>query len=159
MKDFSAFLDMRRYKNCAHKIGSWKYLTIWRPVLPVFPRAQECLISALHLELLSGSCWKSTAAAAHDLILVEVDGKCQWQVPICSWHLHYSDTQSVSWIFLWEGTQIHRTLICDCINIELLVIMRVNVRGVIKKERGFSTCEESSQSSMSLFLQYKYSEV
>ena len=37
MKDFSAFLEMRRYKNWAHKIISWEYLTIWRPVLPVFP--------------------------------------------------------------------------------------------------------------------------
>ena len=35
MKDFSAFLHMRRYKNWAHKISSWKYLTVWRPVWPV----------------------------------------------------------------------------------------------------------------------------
>ena len=28
---------MRRYKNWAHKISSWEYLTIWRPVQPVFP--------------------------------------------------------------------------------------------------------------------------
>ena len=26
---------MRRYKNWSHKIGSWEYLTIWRPVLLV----------------------------------------------------------------------------------------------------------------------------
>ena len=32
-------------------------------------------------------CRKSAAAAAHDLILVEVDGKCQWKIPIHSWHL------------------------------------------------------------------------
>ena len=31
MKDFSAFLVVRRYKNWAHKISSWKYLTIRRP--------------------------------------------------------------------------------------------------------------------------------
>lgn len=36
-------------RNWAHKIFSWNYLSIWRPGLPVFPRA-ECLIS----ELLSG---------------------------------------------------------------------------------------------------------
>ena len=41
MKNFSAFLDMRSYKNWNHKIFSWKYLTIWRPILPVFPRAQN----------------------------------------------------------------------------------------------------------------------
>lgn len=29
-------------------------------------------------------CWKS---AAHNLILVEVDDKHPWEVPICSWHL------------------------------------------------------------------------
>ena len=27
MKDFSAFLDMQRYKNWAHKTNSWKYLS------------------------------------------------------------------------------------------------------------------------------------
>ena len=27
---------------------------------------------------------KVIGAVAHDLILVEVDGKCPWQVPICS---------------------------------------------------------------------------
>ena len=37
MKDFSAFLDLRRGKNWAHKIFSWKYLTIWRHIWPVFP--------------------------------------------------------------------------------------------------------------------------
>ena len=40
MKDFSAFLDMKRYKNWAHKIGSWKCLSgnlsFW-----FFPRAQS----------------------------------------------------------------------------------------------------------------------
>ena len=43
MKDFSAFLDMRRYKDWAYKMVSWKYLTIWRPVLPVssLPWAQS----------------------------------------------------------------------------------------------------------------------
>ena len=37
MKDFSTFLDMKRCKNWAHKISSWEYLTVWRPVLPIFP--------------------------------------------------------------------------------------------------------------------------
>lgn len=30
---------------------------------------------------------KSAAVAAHDLIFVEVDGKSQWQVSICSWQV------------------------------------------------------------------------
>ena len=33
MKDFSAFLDLRRYKNWPQKTSSWEYLTTWRPVL------------------------------------------------------------------------------------------------------------------------------
>ena len=40
MTDFTDCLDMGRYMNWAPKIGSWEYLTIWRPVLPVFPPAQ-----------------------------------------------------------------------------------------------------------------------
>ena len=79
MKEFSAFLD-RKYKNWAHKIGSWKYLIIWRPVVPVFPRA-ECLVSFLHLNSFQ-RVWKSAAAAAPYLILVQVDGKCQCVVDI-----------------------------------------------------------------------------
>lgn len=50
IKNFYAFLDMRRYKSWAHKIDSWKYLTIWRPVLPIFPRALNAssLLSTLN---------------------------------------------------------------------------------------------------------------
>ena len=73
MKDFSAFLGTTRYLG--HKIGSWKYITIWRLVLPVFPRAQSGLISALPSELLSGGVeyqW------LQHLILIKVDGKCQF---------------------------------------------------------------------------------
>ena len=68
---------MTRYKNWTHKIG-WEYLTIWRPVLPVFPWAPSAsfLLSMLNSE----------AAAAHGLILVEADGKHPWQVPSCRWH-------------------------------------------------------------------------
>ena len=64
-------------KNWTHKIG-WEYLTIWRPVLPVFPWAPSAsfLLSMLNSE----------AAAAHGLILVEADGKHPWQVPSCRWH-------------------------------------------------------------------------
>ena len=54
MKEFSAFLDMRRYKSWAHKIGSWKDLTIRRPVLPVFPRAQSTSFVLSHLNSFQG---------------------------------------------------------------------------------------------------------
>ena len=72
---------MRRYKNWVPKIGSWKHLSkdlfcqffpehrmphFWSPPWTRF-----------------GECWKLEDAAAHDLILVEADGKRPWQVPIC----------------------------------------------------------------------------
>ena len=73
MKERSVFLDMRICKNWAHKISSWKYLTLlWRPVLPVFPLSTECFIAALYPETPFRGFWKSAAVAAHDLILVEV---------------------------------------------------------------------------------------
>lgn len=60
---FIAFLGIRRYKNRAHKIGSWKY---WLSKDLFWPsQSTECLISA--------------AAAACDSVL-EDRGKCQWQV-------------------------------------------------------------------------------
>ena len=46
------FLDMRRYKNLAHKIGSWKYLS--EDLSCQFFLNIEYFISALHLELLTG---------------------------------------------------------------------------------------------------------
>ena len=89
MKDVSAFLDMRRYKNWAHKISSWEYLTIQRPVLPVFPwpLSASFLLSTLNA---SRRCWRSAAAAAHDSILLERDGKQSWQGPICGWQSMHS---------------------------------------------------------------------
>ena len=47
-----------------------------------FSQSTGCLIFSLHCELLSGVV---STAAAHDLIFAETDGKCQWQVPVCSW--------------------------------------------------------------------------
>ena len=41
-----------------------------------FSQSIACLISALHPELLSGGCWRSATAAAHDLSFAEVDDKC-----------------------------------------------------------------------------------
>ena len=75
MKDFSAFLDIRRYKNEAHKIISWKCWILWRPVLPVFPEHTVPHFCSSPRSPFRG-CLKSANAAAHDLILVEIDGKC-----------------------------------------------------------------------------------
>ena len=59
MKEFSAFLDMRRYKNWAHKISSLEYLNYLKTCLASFSLSMACLISAvlrlLLFEVLSGS--------------------------------------------------------------------------------------------------------
>ena len=92
MQGLTAFLDMRRYKNWSDKISSWKYLTVWRPVLSVFPRAQSASFLLSSLTYYQGG-WKSAAAALPDLIFVGVHGECPWQVPICSW-------QHQSWFYV-----------------------------------------------------------
>ena len=52
MKDFSAFLDMRRCTNWAHKIDP---LNIYLKTCSAsFSPSTECLIPVLYLELLSG---------------------------------------------------------------------------------------------------------
>ena len=74
MMDFSAFLDMRRYKNWAHKISSWD---IYLKTCPTsFPWAQSASFLVPTLNSFR-ECWKSAVAAASDLILIEVDDKCQ----------------------------------------------------------------------------------
>ena len=74
MQNVRAFLDRRQYKKWAHKISSWEYLTSWRPVLPVVPRAQmPCFCFPLCPPF--RGCCRSAAPRAHDLILAEVDGK------------------------------------------------------------------------------------
>ena len=60
-----------------HKIFSWKYLTMWRPVLPDFPRTQIASFLISTLNSFQGKLMISSAVA-HTLILVEVDGKCQF---------------------------------------------------------------------------------
>ena len=47
----SAFLDMKRGKDWAHKISSWKYLS--KDLSRQFSWSTKCLIPALHTELLS----------------------------------------------------------------------------------------------------------
>ena len=59
--------------NRAHKIFSWKYLTIWRPVLAVFPEHRAPCSCSPPWTPFRG-CGRSAAAAAHNLILAE--GAC-----------------------------------------------------------------------------------
>ena len=80
MKAFSAFLDTRRWKNWAHKIFSWKYLIIWRPVLPVFPRAENASFLIATLNPFQGLLKVSSCSSSW---FNPCGGR--WQVPICSW--------------------------------------------------------------------------
>ena len=112
---FGAFLDMRRYKNWDHKISSWKYLAedLSCQLFPHFCSQPWTLL---------GGCWRSAATAAHDLIIVEVDGKCPWQVSICSWHcpcdgtllnffllLKFSNffTRSMYYFYTWKNNKVY----------------------------------------------------
>ena len=49
-------------------------------------------------------CWRLTATAAHDLILVEVDGKCPWQVSVCNWHGTRDHLVHNAWLMVREHT-------------------------------------------------------
>ena len=77
MKGFNAFLDMRRHKGWAHKISSWKYLTIRGPVLPVF---LEHKVPPSPPSTPFRACQMSTAAGfnAH---------RGRWQMPLASANL------------------------------------------------------------------------
>ena len=66
-------------QELSHTISSWEYLTIWRPVLPISPPSTEASFLLFTLESFR-ECWRSPAAAALDLILAEVNGKCQFAV-------------------------------------------------------------------------------
>ena len=66
---------MRRCKNWDHKFISWKYQSE-NLFYQFFPEYRVPLIPDFHPELFSGW-WRSIAATALDLILVEVDSKCQ----------------------------------------------------------------------------------
>ena len=53
MEDFSAFLDMRRYKNWTHKTSSWKYIIVWSLVAQTvkrLPTMQETWVRTLGQE-------------------------------------------------------------------------------------------------------------
>ena len=83
MKDFSPFLDTRRYKNWPYKLDSWKYLSedVFHQFFPQHRGLHFCSPAWTPFR----GRWKSAAAAAHYLILVEVEGKWPLQVPICGW--------------------------------------------------------------------------
>ena len=78
IKDFSSFLDMRKYKDWAHKISFWEYLTIWRSVLPgPTPPPWTPSGSVEGQQLSCCSTWFNPCG---------VNDKHPRQVPFCSWH-------------------------------------------------------------------------
>lgn len=76
MKDSSALLDKRRGKNWAHRIFSWKYPMIWRPLCQFFQNTDASFLNST-LNSFWGW-WRSVAIEARGLLLVKVDGKCQF---------------------------------------------------------------------------------
>ena len=107
MKNFSAFLDIRRCKNWAHWINSWKYLTIWRPVLPVFPRAQGASFLLSTLNSLQGALKVSSFS-------ITWFNSCRgrWQVPRASFNLQLTmgsqkKRNTRCWILLKGAEQLH----------------------------------------------------
>ena len=89
MKNFSAFLDMRRHNNWAHRISSWKYLSK-KLFCQFFPeQSASFLLSILSsfqevLKISScGSMWFNPCRG-------------RWQGPLCSWQCVESDSEEVA---------------------------------------------------------------
>ena len=84
MKDFSALLGMRRYKNLTHKVSSWECLTT-EDLSCQFPGSTECLISALHSKPFRGVLEVSSFQRTW---FNPFRGRWQhpWQVHVCGWH-------------------------------------------------------------------------
>ena len=95
---------MKRYKKWAYKITSWEYLpedlSCQFPASPDYRVPYFCSPSWAPLR----GCWRLTATAAHDLILVEVDGKCPWQVSVCNWHGTRDHLVHNAWLMVREHT-------------------------------------------------------
>ena len=81
---------MKRCKNWAHKIFSWKYLTIWRPVLPVFPEFRvPPSWSPAWAPLAGGWRWG--------------DGSAGWQVP--NFRSHFLCLDFPKLCLFWQNPQ------------------------------------------------------
>ena len=82
-RHYHAFLDMRPYKNWAHKINSWNYPTIWGPVWSLFFPTHGVPLPRSPPWTLFRGCWKSAAIAAP-----EHHFRGRWQVPMASANLY-----------------------------------------------------------------------
>ena len=110
MKDFSVFLDVRRYKNWARKISSWEYLS--EDLFCQFSRSTECLIPGLHPELLQGvwkvsccSVWSSPCRGTRRGPTCSSQLLCKLAALTCSnQHLIAESPQTYFGSFLWSET-------------------------------------------------------
>ena len=63
-----------------------------------FSQSTVCLIPGFHPELLSGAL-KVSSYSGHDLIFVDVDGKCQFSEPLFAHELDHDLEGGISWPF------------------------------------------------------------
>ena len=85
VKGVSAFLYMRRHNNWLIELIKSALEIIYLKTHPAsFPGTQGASFLLSTLNSFRG-CWRSAAAAAHDPIFVEADGKRPGQVPIGGW--------------------------------------------------------------------------
>ena len=106
---------MGKCKNWAHKI-SWKYLTIWRPVLPVSPRAQGASFLIYTLNSFQGVLKVSSCAAAQDLILVEAEVDDRWQCVI-------SKRKRCLMLALDSASVCHPHKVCACVCVSVCLCL------------------------------------
>ena len=110
MKIFSAFLDMRKYKNWAYKISFWKYLTVWRPVLPLHRVPHLCSPpwTIFRGVLKASSCSSSWFNPCG------YRWKFSWQVPVCSWQSSQRAGMRIKWANIRKALNpIHSTYVLN----------------------------------------------
>ena len=113
MKSFSAFLNMRKCKNWAYKISFWKYLPVWRPVLPVFPCAQSASFMLSTLNYFQGVL-KASSCSSSWFNPCGYRWKFSWQVPVCSWHSSQRVSMRIKWANIRKALNpIHSTYVLN----------------------------------------------
>ena len=107
----SASLDMRRYKNWAHKLSSWVYLSEGLSG-QFFPGRRAPRFCSSPRTPFRG-CWRSAAAAAPNSILAEVGGERPWQVPICIDSWQWKTTRRLCVEIQFSSVQFSRSVVSD----------------------------------------------
>ena len=81
LKGFSASLEMRRCRDWDHAISSLKISNYLRTCSTSFPGGHSVSLSTLNSPQ---GVWKVNSSGAWGSVCAEADGKCSWQVPVCS---------------------------------------------------------------------------